>query len=391
MDIKPLLIFCALILNSEELYLKQVVILSRHNVRTPLSKTLSQTSPKPWPKWNEKPGYLTPKGTLLEGYMGEYFYSWLNQENLLTQECPSENEFYVYANTAQRTLASAKSFADNAFPRCNITIHHANQVDPIFNPVIHNTSSIFVQEALEIMENHMKNLHLNHSYDALEQILDYTHSEKCIEDHCCNLATDKNTASVKTGTKPNINGPLQICKSAIDSFIMEYYEAFDMKNVAWGLLNTNKQWESILDISHSYHNIIFNTTLLAKDISEPLLKYMTDIFLDENKPTITLLMGHDANLYTVLNAMDFKPYSLKEQHEITPVGGKIVFQKWSDNNTNDYLKIDYVYQPSEQMRNGVKLSLENPPIFETLELKYCKVIDNGLCLWKDFKNLLMHL
>ncbi|KOB65446.1 Glucose-1-phosphatase [Operophtera brumata] len=99
MDTKPILILSALILNSEQLYLKQVVILSRHNVRTPLSKTLSQSSPKPWPTWNEKPGYLTPKGTLLEGFMGDYFYTWLYQENLLPQGCPSENEFYVYANT----------------------------------------------------------------------------------------------------------------------------------------------------------------------------------------------------------------------------------------------------------------------------------------------------
>ncbi|KOB65445.1 Glucose-1-phosphatase [Operophtera brumata] len=154
---------------------------------------------------------------------------------------------------------------------------------------------------------------------------------------------------------------------------MEYYEAFDMKNVAWGLLNTDEQWQSILDISYNYHNIIFNTTLLAKDISEPLIKYMTDIFLNKNEPKVALLMGHDANLYTVLNAMGFKPYSLKKQHEVTPVGGKIVFQKWSDNKTNDFLKIDYVYQSSEQMRNGMRLSMDNPPIFETLKLKDCKI------------------
>lgn len=390
MDLKPLLILSVLIINSEQLFLKQVLILSRHNVRTPLSSTLSQSSPKHWPTWKEKAGYLTTKGILLEGYMGEYFYCWLKEENLLPNDCPSEKDFFVYANTAQRTLASARSFADKAFPLCNVTVHHANKVDPIFNAVIHNQSSAFIQEGLKIMQNKLKNLHINESFHILEQMLDYKQSESCLKENHCDLATDKNTFIVKTGLKPNINGPIKISTSAIDSFIMEYYEGFETKKVAWGLLSTEKQWQMILDISHSYHNIIFNTTILAKDISKPLLKYITDIFLRE-EPKVSLLMGHDANLYTILNAMGFKPFNLRDQHEITPIGGKIVFQRWSDNNTDDFLKIDYVYQPSDQMRDGVRLSLLNPPIFQRLELKGCTACANGLCSWDDFESLLKKL
>lgn len=393
MDLNIVLLSVMIILNLEQtqsLSLKQVVILSRHNVRTPLSKTLWQVSPKPWPQWKEQNGYLTAKGEMLEGFMGEFFSSWLNKEGILPKECPTEESFYVYANTQQRTLVSAKSFVNKGFPGCNIAVHHANKTDPIFNPYVHNSSATFIQEALETMTKHMEMLRLNTSYELLEDILDYTKSENCKKNHQCDLSTGSNKPYVKTGSKPNIMGPLKISKSAVDSFLMENYEGFNMNKVAWGDLVTEEKWQTVMELSKSYHNIIFNSTLIAKDLSEPLIQYLTKKFLNTS-PKVTLLMGHDANIYTILKAMRFKPYILEKQYEVTPVGGKIVFQKWTDNNNKEFLKIDYVYQCTEQMRDGVKLSLDNPPIFHPLELNDCKPDQNGFCTWGDFVKLLKSL
>lgn len=371
------------------LKLKQVVILSRHNVRTPLSKNLCQLSPKPWPKWKEKSGYLTAKGALLEGFMGEYFVAWLKNEGILLDGCPLEENFYVYANTQQRTLASAKSFVTNGFPNCTVTVHNANKTDPIFNPYIHNSSSVFIQQALDKMNVKLKALHLNTSYEILENILDYMKSENCIKNKQCDLVTDVNKPMIKTGTKPNILGPLKLSKSVVDSFLMENYEGFNADTVAWGALTEHK-WNTVMELSHSYHNIIFNSTDIAKDLSEPLIKYLSKIFLN-NSTNIILIMGHDANIYTVLKAMGFKAYELKDQYEKAPVGGKIVFQKWVDNMTRDFLKVDYVYQCTQQMRDGIKLTLDNPPSFTRLELSACKMDPNGFCLWEDFVKLLNSL
>ena len=47
-------------------------------------------------------------------------------------------------------------------------------------------------------------------------------------------------------------------------------------------------------------------------------------------PKITLLVGHDSNIASLLTALDFKPYQLHDQQERTPIGGKIVFQRWHD-------------------------------------------------------------
>ncbi|KAJ0182973.1 hypothetical protein K1T71_000949 [Dendrolimus kikuchii] len=379
-------------IRAEELKsLKQVIILSRHNVRTPLAKNLEELTPKKWPVWREKRGYLTSKGVLLEGFMGVYFSQWLQQKGLLDQKCPDENTFFIYANTAERTMASAEAFISKSFPSCNITIHHSsNQNDVIFNPVIHNSSSTFIQKAKEDMLLLLNSLKLNSSYRILDNILDYENSTMCIKTKHCDFTVDKNKIYIKYDTKPNVSGPLKICKSAIDSFIMEYYEGFTIDNVAWGSLRNAEKWNSIIDLSKGYHNVIFNTTLLAKDIARPLVDFMSALFLNEKtSPKISLLMGHDANIYTILNALGFKPYALRGQYEVTPAGGKIVFQKYFDTKANKFLlKVDYVYQNTEDMRNGRELSLTSPPEFVTLELESCKTDKEGFCLWEDFVKLL---
>lgn len=372
--------------------LKQVLILSRHNVRTPLSKNLADFTPKNWPIWKEKTGYLTAKGALLEGFMGEYFVSWLRKEGLLTNDCPHEDSFFIYANTAQRTMASAKAFVNKGFPSCNVTIHHTpDDKDPIFNPVIHNASAIFKLEATEQMRALLKTLHLNNSYEDLEEILNYKQSKYCLIENKCDFVTDQNKIYVNVGTKPNLEGPLKISKSVIDSFIMENYEGFPEKEVAWGQLKSTEQWNLVLDLSKGYHSVIFNTTLIANDVAQLLLKYMRDLLLNKEYKA-TLLMGHDANIYTILKSMGFKPYSLRNQYEMTPAGGKIVFQKWIEDKSGIlYVKVDYVYQCTDQMREGRSLSLDNPPEFTSLQLEDCKTDESGFCLWDDFVKLLNSL
>ncbi|KPJ19651.1 Glucose-1-phosphatase [Papilio machaon] len=385
---KLLLLVCALSLKPvESAYsLRQVVILSRHNVRTPLSKNLNELSPKPWPRWNVKSGYLTAKGAYLEGRMGQYFSAWLHKEGLLDGTCPTEELFYAYANAKQRTKASAKSFVEKAFPNCGIKVHFKGESDPVFNPVIHNTTAHFRNIALKDMEARLKHLTLNNSLIFIENILDYRDSEQCKLRKVCDLCADDNSIALNVGYKPNILGPLKVAKSAIDSFVMSYYEGFPMKDVAWDLISDNTQWQLIMAISKGYHDVIFNTTLVANDIASPLIKYMSDVFMNKKEnPKVTLVMGHDANILTVLNSMNFKAFTLHKQFEKSPVGGKIVFQKWYDSDSKrNFLKVNYVYQSTQQLREGLDLTLESPPQFVQLELKSCKVDESGFCPWEDF-------
>ena len=100
--------------------LQQVLIMSRHNLRAPLANNgsvLEQSTPQSWPEWDVPGGQLTTKGGVLEIYMGHYMREWLAQQGVVTSgACPTGNSVYAYANSLQRTVATAQYFITGAFP-----------------------------------------------------------------------------------------------------------------------------------------------------------------------------------------------------------------------------------------------------------------------------------
>lgn len=90
---------------------------------------------------------------------------------------------------------------------------------------------------------------------------------------------------------------------------------------------------------------------------------MNSHFVEQNKnekSKLLIMFGYDANIASVMSVLDFAPYQLPEQYENTPIGGKLVFQRWHDKKTNkDYLKVEYIYQSVNQLRAGTPLTLNS--------------------------------
>lgn len=123
--------------------LQQVLMMSRHNLRAPLANNgsvLEQSTPNKWPEWDVPGGQLTTKGGVLEVYMGHYMREWLAAQGMVKSgECPASDAVYAYANSLQRTVATAQFFITGAFPGCDVPVHHQEKMgtmDPTFNPVI---------------------------------------------------------------------------------------------------------------------------------------------------------------------------------------------------------------------------------------------------------------
>lgn len=50
------------------------------------------------------------------------------------------------------------------------------------------------------------------------------------------------------------------------------------------------------------------------------------------------------NVASLFSALKIKSYTLPKQFKTTPIGGKIMFQKWRDNHSGEVLmKIEYFY------------------------------------------------
>ncbi|MDK7092529.1 histidine-type phosphatase, partial [Bifidobacterium breve] len=85
-----------------------------------------------------------------------------------------------------------------------------------------------------------------------------------------------------------------------------------------------------------YQDSLFTSPEVARNVAKPLVSYIDKALVTDrtSAPKITVLVGHDSNIASLLTALDFKPYQLHDQNERTPIGGKIVFQRWHDSKTN---------------------------------------------------------
>ncbi|QOV65609.1 bifunctional glucose-1-phosphatase/inositol phosphatase [Kosakonia pseudosacchari] len=369
--------------------LQQVLIMSRHNLRAPLANNgsvLEQSTPNKWPEWDVPGGELTTKGGVLEVYMGHYMREWLAEQKLIaTGECPAPESVYAWANSLQRTVATAQFFINGAFPGCDVPVHHQEKMgtmDPTFNPVITDESASFGQQAVKAMETQRQHYALGESYKLLEKIIRYQQSPACKEKQQCSLADSTDTFSAKYQQEPGVSGPLKVGNSLVDAFTLQYYEGFPMDQVAWGEIKTDQQWNILSKLKNSYQDTLFTSPEVARNVAKPLVKYIDKTLVEEadRAPKLTLLVGHDSNIASLLTALDFKPYQLHDQNERTPIGGKIVFQRWHDTAGNrDLMKIEYVYQSRDQLRNAKALTLKSPAQRVTLALKGCPVDGEGFC------------
>ena len=133
---------------------EEMVILSRHNIRSPLSgpgSVLSRITPHEWFDWSSAPGELSLRGGALEMEMGQFFREWLVGEGFFVKNgVPEEGSVRFYANSIQRTRATARAFAAGMFPMADIDVEQhtpMGTMDPVFNPQITRLSEGFLEKA----------------------------------------------------------------------------------------------------------------------------------------------------------------------------------------------------------------------------------------------------
>lgn len=112
----------------ENYTLSQAVVLSRHNIRAPFvapEAILDKVTPHKWYDWSSATGELSLRGGILETEMGQFFRKWLVSVGLMEEnELPAEGTMRFYANSRQRTLATAQYFTSGMLPVANVPIEH---------------------------------------------------------------------------------------------------------------------------------------------------------------------------------------------------------------------------------------------------------------------------
>lgn len=379
--------------------LKEVVVLSRHNIRAPLcdgNSILGQATTHQWHPWSAATGELTTRGGVVETMMGQYFRKWIASTGLIGEnQTPTADDVLFYANSMQRTIATAQYFAAGFMPVQGIRIFHRfapSKMDPVFRPQITRLAPKYEKETLAQIAAAWggtsltrANKMLADSYSTISRVLDLEHSPAYKAGTVRTLADDNCSVSLKVGEEPIMHGSLLNAAIISDALTLQYYEQPDNRKAAFGHDLNEADWEKIARVKDTYQQILFGSKAVAVNTAHPLLVYINDeLHADCRK--FTFLCGHDSNIASVTTALDVEPYELPEAIEKqTPIGCKLVFEKWTDAEGKLFVAVNIAYPATRQLRQLAPIDADNRPMVQPLRLKGMTPNADGLYAWTDIE------
>ena len=183
--------------------------------------------------------------------------------------------------------------------------------------------------------------------------------------------------------EPGMKGSLKNANSASDAFILQYYEEPDAMKAGFGHKLSLDEWTKIAKVKDVYGDVLFTAPIVAVNVAHPLLQYMYDELNADNRK-FTFLCGHDSNIASVDAALGVEEYSLPNSIEKkTPIGSKLVFEKWVDANGKAYIAVNIVYQSTDQLKQMSLLDLAHAPQVFSLKLKGLAENADGLYTFDD--------
>ena len=372
--------------------LEQVVVLSRHNIRSPLSgngSLLGDITPHQWFEWTSDPSELSVRGGVLETEMGQFFRQWLEAHELFEKnEQPEKDAVRIYANSKQRTIATARYFSAGLLPSANSTVEYHmefDKMDPVFTPQLIFVSDEYTADAeKQIREMFADKINgLSDNYALLTEVTDMKESLAWKDGTATELRTDDLELKLELNAEPGMSGSLKTACSVSDALVLQYYEEPDAKKAAFGHNLTTEQWEQLSEIKDVYGDVLFTAPLIAPNVAHPLLQEMQSELTAKGRK-FTFLCGHDSNIGSVLAALDAEEYSLPYTIEKkTPIGCKLVLCRWRSTDGKTFISADLVYQTTDQLRNATILDLDTLPVTYPVRLRGMKYADAKWHLYEE--------
>ena len=372
--------------------LKEVVVMSRHNIRSPLTSggaAYQRVTPHTWFKWSSPSSQLSLRGGVLETEMGQFFRQWVVSEGLLPDNYrPEGDEVLFYANSRQRTFATAKYFSAGFLPFANVEITHKldeDKMDPVFTPQFTKMNDTYRQQVLADIQA------LNGgpqawmaaqqpTLDLMEQVLDMAHSPAAQQGDTTHFWFDDTQFKLEKGSEPKMTGGYTLANSVADALVLQCYESESM--TAFGHELTMEQWRAICAVKEVYDALLFTTHRAAVNLSYPLVSRIREE-LNRSDRKFMFLCGHDSNLASISAALGLQIPETENALELhTPIGSKLVFEKWSDG-SDEYVAVNLVYQSIGQLQGRTLLSPAAPPMILPVTIDGLNANSDGLYRLSD--------
>jgi 4-phytase/acid phosphatase len=397
--------------NQIEGVLQKVVIVSRHGVRTPTAPPveLAMWAADPWPTWSEPAASLTPRGAQLATLMGRYYREYAGLHGALPAAgCPAAGSVYVYADSLQRTQATAQALIDGFAGNCGLTYRSRGGTapDPLFHPLAAGVCKIDPMTAqTRVLERSAGDLNratrdLKPSFAALQSVLGCCKPALCTafgRGEKCELADLPTALSPSPeGTGLSLVGALAIASTTSELLLLEYADGLPPPQVGWGRATPSILREA-LRLHTEQYDLMQRTPYLARKMGSALLSKAAAAVTSARQlgfgtpdPAVrdakfVAYVGHDTNIWNLAGMLDVSWLQPGYQRNQTPPAGALMFEVREVPNGKLHVYTSYVAQSMEQMRNATPLTGDVQPLKSPLRLPGCSTNATGFpCTLEEF-------
>ena len=381
--------------------LEQVVVLSRHNLRAPLSSNGSvpqELTPHAWIQWSSASSELTLLGGVEEVSMGQYFRKWLAGEGLIPENTvPEAGTMRFYARDKQRCRATARYFAAGMLPLADIEVEHPGDAKgsvDFMAPVLHYYSDEYAADATAEVAAMGGDAGFDgiaeQNRDVIRLIMDTVDmrdSEGYKSGKFGELLTDGFGFTVEAGKEPDLAGAVKPAYQVADALLLQYYEEPDAVKAAFGHQLSEEDWARLGKFMTTCLEMKHGARSIAANINNPLLRELEGELRNKDR-RFTFFCAHDCTVLGAIAALGAQDFALPGSIETkTPIGVKLVFERRRDAAGQAWYRVSLVYRSTEQIRSGEMLTLDNPPLRYDLRFEGVATNADGLIAEADLFDL----
>ena len=373
--------------------LELVVMLSRHGVRSPIGARdrYGKYSAAPWPAWDVPPSDLTAHGYQLMKLFGVWDRTRFSSEKLFAPTgCADAARVSIVADSDQRTRETGKALAEGMFPGCEIAVHAQPEGanDPLFRPIesgaVHPDEALTNAAALGRVGGDFNNL--AEAYRSQLTLLDRVLAG-------CGHAP-ANARRTSLFDIPDAHSRVSTAATIAENLLLEYTQGMSQANTGWGCLD-GATLRTIMQVNSANWDYGMRTPAEARVYASILLDRIEKTIeqsatgaavpgaLGKPGDRLVILVGHDTNLVAVAGALGID-WIFDGRVDDTPPGGALLFELWRPRDGGKpFVRLEYIAQTLEQMRNAEPLTTANPPAQAPIFVPGCGRADLS-CTWEGF-------
>jgi 4-phytase/acid phosphatase len=395
---------------SRDADLQLVVVLSRHGVRAPMANSAqySQYAAAPWAAWDVPPSYLTAHGYQLMKLFGAWDRAQFASQNLFAPTgCADAAHVSIVADSDQRTRETGKALAEGMFPGCTIAVRAQPEGanDPLFRPIesgaVHPDTALATAAVAGRIGGDPNNLTelYRSQLSVLDRVLAGCGHAPANAQRTSIFAVPATLAPGSGDSPAALHGPVTAAATLAENLLLEYTQGMSQADTGWGCLDS-ATLRAIMQVNSANWDYTKRTPavahIFASTLLDRILKTMQQSVngrgatgaavsgaLGKPGDRLVILVGHDTNIVTVAGALHID-WVFDGRVDDTPPGGALLFELWRPRNGGKpFVRLEYIAQTLDQMRNSEALTPRNPPAVAPIFIPGCSRQDLS-CTWEGF-------